>query len=123
MQKEDFEVFVLTDEDNVDHHFVLLAEIEDSGKKYWVCEEIMVDEKGEITDFGEIYPFQVKEDENGDLFVDSIETEEEFEKVSTAWNELLQKDDELRGMLDVEGHEHDEDIEEHEHEHDQEEDN
>jgi len=83
----------------------------------------MVDEKGEITDFGEIYPFQVKEDENGDLFVDSIETEEEFEKVSTAWNELLQKDDELRGMLDVEGHEHDEDIEEHEHEHDQEEDN
>jgi len=33
MQKEDFEVFVLTDEDNVDHHFVLLAEIEDSGKK------------------------------------------------------------------------------------------
>lgn len=114
MQKEDFEVFVLTDENNIDHHFVLLAEIEDLGKKYWVCEEIMVDEKGEITDFGEIYPFQVKEGENGDLFVDSIETEEEFERVSTAWNELLEKDDGLRNMIDVE---------EHDHEHDEEEDN
>lgn len=116
MQKEDFEVFVLTDENNVDHHFVLLAEIEDAGKKYWVCEEIMVDENGEIADFGEIYPFQVKEGENGELFVDSIETEEEFERVSTAWNELLQKDDELRNMFDMDEHDH-------EHEHDEEEDN
>lgn len=106
MQKEDFEVFVLTDEDNVDHHFVLLAEIEDSGKKYWICEEIMVDEKGEITDFGEIYPFQVKEGEDGGLFVDSIETDEEFERVSKAWNELLEKDENLKDMFEM--HEHDE---------------
>ncbi len=123
MQKEDFEVFVLTDENNVDHHFVLLAEIEDSGKKYWVCEEIMVDERGEITDFGEIYPFRVKEGENGDLFVDSIETEEEFERVSTAWNELLEKDGTLRNMIDFEEHSHEHDGEEQDHEDDQEEDN
>ncbi|ABV32903.1 MULTISPECIES: DUF1292 domain-containing protein [Pseudothermotoga] len=104
MEKENFEVFVLTDENNVDHHFVLLAEIENSGKKYWVCEEIMVDEEGQITDFGEIYPFEVKKDDTGNLFVDSIETEEEFDRVSEAWNNMLENDEKLRGMFNFEEH-------------------
>ncbi|AEH50276.1 DUF1292 domain-containing protein [Pseudothermotoga thermarum] len=106
MNREDFEVFVLTDEDGQEHHFVILAEIDDGMKKYWICEEIMVDEDGNIQDFGEIYPFAVREDENGGIFVDSIESEEEFEKVSKAWNELLEKDEELQSMLFLNEHDH-----------------
>ncbi len=106
MDREDLEVFVLTDESGQEHHFVLLAEIDDGGKRYWICEEIMVNEEGQIEEFGEVYPFLVKEDESGGLFVDSIESEEEFERVSKAWNELLEKDEDLRSMLNLDEHDH-----------------
>ncbi len=119
MDKEDLEVFVLTDENGQEHHFILLAEIQDNNKKYWICEEIMVDDEGRIEEFGEVYPFLLKEDENGGLFVDSIESEEEFERVSKAWNELLEKDENLRAMFSPDDYEHEHD-EEHHHDHDHE---
>lgn len=102
MREEDLDVFVLTDEQGHEHHFVVLAEIEDGMKKYWICEEIKVNEEGEIQQFGDIYPFEVKEAEDGGLYIDSVESEEEFERVSKAWEELLEKDEELRKLVEPE---------------------
>ncbi len=100
MDHEDLDVFVLTDEQGNEHHFVILAEIEDGMKKYWICEEIMVNEQGEIEQFGDVYPFEVKQAEDGSLYIDSVESEEEFERVSKAWEELLEKDAELRKLVE-----------------------
>ncbi|KUK03403.1 MAG: hypothetical protein XD58_0193 [Thermotoga sp. 50_1627] len=106
MGQEDLDVFVLTDEEGHEHHFVILAEIEDGMKKYWICEEIMMNEEGEIEQFGDIYPFEVKEAEDGGLYIDSVQSEEEFERVSKAWEELLEKDEELRKLVEPEDQQH-----------------
>ncbi|MCD6102561.1 MAG: DUF1292 domain-containing protein [Thermotogae bacterium] len=100
MEKEELDAFVLTDENGENHHFVLLGELSKNNKRYWICEEIVVAENGEIESFGDIYPFRITED-NGELYVDTIDDEEEFIDVSNAWNEMVEGNPELQQMLDM----------------------
>jgi len=48
------DAFTLMDEEGNEHHFVLLGEVENKGKTYWVCEEIFV-ENDEVSEFGDTY--------------------------------------------------------------------
>lgn len=100
MEKEELDAFVLSDENGENHHFVLLGEFEKNDKRYWICEEIVVAENGEIESFGDIYPFRVTEG-NGELYVDTVDNEEEFIDVSNTWNKIVEENPELQQMLDM----------------------
>jgi len=44
-EEEHIDAFTLVDEEGNEHNFVLLGEVENKGKTYWVCEEIFVETK------------------------------------------------------------------------------
>lgn len=91
-QHEHVDAFTLMDEDGNEHHFVRLGEVENRGKLYWVCEEIFV-ENEEIVDFGDTYIFVKTEDEGGNVFLDSIDDEEEFNEVAQIWEDMMGDED------------------------------
>ncbi len=85
---EHIDAFTLVDESGAEHHFVMLGEVENKGKTYWVCEEIFV-EGEDIKEFGDTYLFKKNEDTEGNVFLDSIESEEEFNEVVKIWEEMM----------------------------------
>lgn len=89
---EHIDAFTLMDEENNEHHFVLLGEVENKGKNYWVCEEIFV-ENEEISEFGETFIFVKSEDADGNVYLDSIESEEEFNEVVKIWEDMMGDED------------------------------
>lgn len=91
-EHEHIDAFTLTDEQGNEHHFVRLGEIENKGKLYWVCEEIFVDGE-EIVDFGDTYLFVKTEDEEGNVFLDSVDDEEEFNEVVKIWEDMMGDED------------------------------
>lgn len=85
---EHIDVFALKDESGEEHFFVLLAEIEDSGNDYWICENVEFDEEtNEITSKGNVYLFRSLEDEQGNQILDSV-TDEELQRVSKIWEQM-----------------------------------
>lgn len=85
---EELEVFVLTDDKGEEKAFVFVAEIEDEGKTYWVCEEVEIQEDGSAKESGELYLFE-KTEEDGELYLSSIDDDEEFERVSKIWENFI----------------------------------
>jgi uncharacterized protein YrzB (UPF0473 family) len=101
------EAFTLYDEEGNEHNFVLLGEIEKDQNEYWVCEEIFV-ERDDIKDFGDLYIFKKATDEDGNIYLDSIEDENEFNEVVKLWEdmgssdfEILEEQDESEESEDV----------------------
>ncbi|WP_184619027.1 DUF1292 domain-containing protein [Thermosipho japonicus] len=86
-EHEHLEAFTLYDEEGNEHNFILLAEIENEGSDYWACEEIFV-ENEEITDFGELYIFKKTVDKEGNVFLDTIEDKDEFNRVAKMFEEM-----------------------------------
>ncbi|QTA38611.1 DUF1292 domain-containing protein [Thermosipho ferrireducens] len=90
-EEEHLEAFTLFDEAGNEHHFVLLAELEKETQNYWVCEEIFV-ENEEIKDFGDLYLFKKATDEEGNVYLDSIEDENEFNEVIKIWEDMTSEE-------------------------------
>jgi len=86
------DAFTLVDEEGNEHHFVLLGEVENKGKTYWVCEEIFV-ENEEISEFGDTFLFVKSEDDDGNVLLDSIQDEEEFNEVVKIWEDMMGDED------------------------------
>jgi uncharacterized protein YrzB (UPF0473 family) len=105
------DAFTLMDEEGNEHHFVLLGEVENKGKTYWVCEEIFV-ENDEVSEFGDTYLFVKTEDEDGNVFLDSIESEEEFNEVAKIWEEMMGGEDFFVDLDEEDEDEEDEEDEE-----------
>jgi len=99
---EHIDVFALKDEEGEEHFFVLLAEIEDSGNNYWVCENVDFDEEtNEITSKGNIYLFRSFEDKDGTQMLDSV-SDEELQKISRIWEQMSNEfylDTEIDGQI------------------------
>ena len=87
--EKDFPILVLVNEDGNERAFELLAELEVEGQNYRVLisheEGEDLDDEAEI----EVIILKVVIDEEGNDFLDDIEDDEEWEKVTDAWQERL----------------------------------
>lgn len=72
-------VITLTGEDGNEHEYALIEELEVEGKVYGVF--------APVEEEGDLLVFRIEEDQ---LF--EIESDEEFEKVRQAWEELLSEE-------------------------------
>ncbi|MCD6104182.1 MAG: DUF1292 domain-containing protein [Thermosipho sp. (in: Bacteria)] len=93
-EHEHMEAFTLYDEEGNEHNFVLLGELEREQNEYWVCEEIFV-EGEDIKDFGDLYIFKKTTDEEGNIYLDSIEDENEFNEAVKLWEDMGSTDFEI----------------------------
>ena len=87
------ERFSVTDEDGIEHHFEIIYELENDGKFYWITQEFFEGEDGEpIEDENEseYVVFRAEYSEDDDPVLHSVE-DEEFEKVSVAWNKIVEE--------------------------------
>jgi len=88
---EHFDMFAISDEDGNEHNFALISQLDVDEKHYWVCQEAFV-EAEEVVGFDEesYVVFRASEEDDGNIVLNSLE-DDEFEKVSKAWNEELSR--------------------------------
>lgn len=90
---EELPIMVLVDEDEVEHHFELLAELEIESNTYKVLLPLLDEDSEVAEDEVEIFFFKVLHDEEGNEFLSDIEDDEEWEMVADAWKELEEEED------------------------------
>ena len=79
------EIITLTDDDGKDHEFVVVDVIEVSNKEYAILLPIDADEEEEA----EAVILRLEKDSAGGDVLTDIESEEEWEQVAQAYEELL----------------------------------
>jgi uncharacterized protein YrzB (UPF0473 family) len=89
-EEYDMDVYTLVDEDGVETDFEFLGSIELDGNTYVAFSPL---DQEEDSDEEEYVVFKVSSDEEGNEVYDNIEDDEEFDRVSDAfedafWNEL-----------------------------------
>lgn len=88
--EEEFEFFSITDENDEEHDFALVTEFEADGKTYWICQEAnFKDDNAVELDEDAYVAFRVEKNENGNVYLDSLD-DEEFEKLNKEWQEYLE---------------------------------
>ena len=90
---EEFEVLILIDDDGHEHSFELIAELEMEGKSYVVVAPIDEDLDDEEEEEVEITILRATYDEEGNMYLEDIEDDEEWEKVADAWQELVENEE------------------------------
>lgn len=93
LESEEVEVLVLIDEDGIEHHFELIAEMEIEDQMYVVVaplEEDEEDEDYEDDEEGLVLIFKALYDDEDNLFLSDIEDDEEWARVKQAWEELIE---------------------------------
>ncbi|MDN5342974.1 DUF1292 domain-containing protein [Oceanotoga sp. DSM 15011] len=98
VDKIDF--FTLNDEEGNEHHFMYIDTIEVDGKNYWICDEAFPDENGEEIVIGDSVVFRIQSD-GEDTVLESIEDEEEYEKVCNIWEKQIEEIDFEEGDFDL----------------------
>ncbi len=86
------EVITLVDEDGKEHQFALLDVIEVDENEYAI---LIPAEDGDAEEADEAVILRMEEDEEGNEVLVDIDDEAEFERVATAWEELLDEEDGL----------------------------
>lgn len=89
---EEFEVLILIDDDGQEHSFELIAELEIEGNSYVVVAPIDEDSDDEEEEV-EITILRATYDEEGNMYLEDIEDDEEWEKVADAWQELVESEE------------------------------
>lgn len=85
------EFFTIKDEEENERHFMYVDTLELDGKSYWICDEAYPDENGEEIILGDSVVFRVtKEDE--DFIIESVEDEEEYDRVAEEWEKIEEKE-------------------------------
>ena len=91
------EVFSVLNDDGEEDFFKKLDEITLDGVKYWVCQEVFLDENLErIVDEGDIHVFKEIEHE-GEIYLEYVDDYDLAKKVFDIWEESL--DDHEEGDL------------------------
>lgn len=85
--EHDEEIIVLTDEEGNEHEFSIVQVIKVDEKDYAVLIPLNGEEEEE-----EAVILRIDEENGEDILVE-IETEEEFERVAEAWEELLDEEE------------------------------
>lgn len=86
---EKLEFFTITGEDGNEYNFMFIEELKIEGKRYWICYEAFKEEDSEDIVLGDTVAFLVNE-ENGELFLDAVEDDEELEKVEGEWKKIME---------------------------------
>lgn len=89
---EDISVLVLIDEEDVEHEFELLAELEIADNAYRVLLPLMEDDETEAEE-AEVIILKVLTDEDGNEFLADVEDDGEWEQVADAWRELVEQEE------------------------------
>jgi len=84
-------VITLVDDDGIEHEFELIDSIEDNGSEYIALIPVMEDIDGEAEDFGELVVLKIVA-EGVDEYLEAIESEEEFNRISAIFMERLGED-------------------------------
>lgn len=90
---EEMDRFSVTDDEGEEHNFEIISEFENDGKLYWVAQEFYEEEEEREDDEEgdeDYVVFRVEYDEEENPFLYSVE-DEEFEKVSLAWNKMIEE--------------------------------
>lgn len=82
------ELIILTDEDGNEHEFSLIDVIEVDDNQYAILLPVEEEEEGEAV------IFRIEEEDGEDILVD-IESDDEFERVVEAWEEILAEEEEF----------------------------
>ncbi len=98
-EEYDMDVYTLVDEEGVETDFEFLGSIELDGNTYVAFSPLDQDEE---SDEEEYVVFKVSTDEDGNEVYDNIEDDEEFDKVSDAFEDAFWSE------LDLDGDEEDE---------------
>jgi uncharacterized protein YrzB (UPF0473 family) len=85
MAEERDDILVLTDEDGNEHEFEVVDYFEVDDKEYAVL--LPADEEQEEED--EALIFRVEEDQDGNQVLVEIEDDDEWERVVSAWEEMV----------------------------------
>ena len=85
----DSEIYILTDENNKEEEFELLARLEDNGNEY-VALSPLSSKNEEIVDY---VILKVEVDENGEEGVVTISDDDEFERIEDMFDELFASED------------------------------
>lgn len=91
LEEEGAEVLILVGEDGEEYPFELIAELEIDDNLYVVLLPIVEDEEEEEEE-AEVLIYKASYDEEGNLLLSEIEDEEEWNKVSEAWEELVESE-------------------------------
>ena len=99
MSKQEEEEFVtLTDEEGKEHQFAVIDVIDVEGQSYAVLlpadSPALNDEPLDEDEIDEAIILRIDKDESGDDVLVDIEDDEEWEKVTEAWEELLDNEEE-----------------------------
>ena len=81
------EFFTISDEEGNERHFMYVDTLEVDGKSYWICDEAYPDENGEEIVLGDSVVFRVIK-EGEDFVIESVEDEEEHDKVAEEWEKI-----------------------------------
>ena len=113
MQEENFdndndmememEVYTLTDEDGKESDFELIGRLDEGGQSYVALAPIEDDEENENDGEGSFIVLKVVE-ENGEEVFETIEDDEEFDRIADIFEDELMQD------MDYDGEEENEDI-------------
>ena len=88
-EDEMMDVLVLVDDEDKEHEFELIGELEVDGANYKVL--IPLDElEDEDAEEEEVVILKSTLDENGEELLSDIEDDEEWEKVADAWDEAME---------------------------------
>lgn len=90
MAEERDDVVVLTDEDGNEHEFEVVDYFEVDDKEYAVL--LPADDEQEEEE--EALIFRVEEDQDGNEVLVEIEDDDEWERVASAWEEMVADEDE-----------------------------
>lgn len=85
------EFFTISDEEGNERHFMYVDTLEVDGKSYWICDEAYPDENGEEIVLGDSVVFRVTK-EGEDFVIESVEDEEEHNKVAEEWEKIEEEE-------------------------------
>ncbi len=93
-EEVEVEVFSILNDEGREDFYKKVGEVELEGQKYWVCQEVFLDENLErIVDEGDIHVFKEIENE-GEVYLEYVDDYDLAKKVFDIWEEEL---DELEG--------------------------
>jgi len=105
MQEENFdndmdiEVYTLTDEDGKESDFELIGRLDEDGQSYVALAPIDVDEENEDDEEGSFIVLKVVEEDGEEIF-ETIEDDEEFDRIADIFEDELMQDMDYDGDED-----------------------
>lgn len=86
--EKDFDILTLLDEDGVEHEFELVDTLDIEGQEYAALIPVINDPEDFLSDSGELVIMKITQ-EDGEEFLDAVEDEDEYNRVSEVVIERL----------------------------------